>query len=703
MEVTKAKVANALTSAAKDHVIAVAADVFDEELQQYQSEINKGLASGSADSDCVLDLGVVASADVAFERAGEPEVVNNPKIRIIQWRTSDSTNDGGRGAGGTIFQERHGNWYVVQWSMFFGSLRQCRVRCVTTGGRHTVGAWQDLILPTAVAYEAATRQITATGVQPGVNGEAAKVTTLLTLPTATTSQAGLMAAADKSKLNSLPTATTLEQSLAGKVNAVSGKGLSTHDFDTEQLEKLSNTGLYGRKSGLKYGVRNLYALTADSTDAEIREALTSSDGQRLLETDLTYCAENGCCLLDETTNGHVMVNKATDGTMYNLIEISIPKIGAPGVTSFEIPSMRVITLLSKADEDIPQSQWAPENMIWSCKRVFQEKIAYKSNLDTKLDKIKNCIYTHEMGGDGITIFYNVQNGVAQPLTMVSPAGVVAFKGSAIIGKNVLLPDGFNGSEVARRLFIDIWNSFAKLNDACYDPENAPDADHPFYANEIWMTYEEALAVYEYGKSNFTLPQQLAVQGLPNTHYHIRTNLLMPMCSDGMRAANMIKTAYSADSLETIRVSQYSEIDTDSNYSGITALDSLLNFCRGCTKLRKILGVVYLDRLSASSSVNYAYVFERCLQLEEFTFIRLKTNLGINGAPKISQQSMQTLVDYAINTTPITISVHPDVYAKLTGDVSNPAAAALGIKETAQWATLLQTAAAKNIQFTDTPL
>lgn len=42
--VVKSKVANALTSAAKDHVIAVAQDIYDEELNQYQSEINKNKA-----------------------------------------------------------------------------------------------------------------------------------------------------------------------------------------------------------------------------------------------------------------------------------------------------------------------------------------------------------------------------------------------------------------------------------------------------------------------------------------------------------------------------------------------------------------------------------------------------------------------------------------------------------------------------------
>lgn len=40
MDITKGKIGNALTSAAADHVVAVAADIYDETAQQYQSQIN---------------------------------------------------------------------------------------------------------------------------------------------------------------------------------------------------------------------------------------------------------------------------------------------------------------------------------------------------------------------------------------------------------------------------------------------------------------------------------------------------------------------------------------------------------------------------------------------------------------------------------------------------------------------------------------
>ena len=60
--------------------------------------------------------------------------------------------------------------------------------------------------------------------------------------------------------------------------------------------------------------------------------------------------------------------------------------------------------------------------------------------------------------------------------------------------------------------------------------------------------------------------------------------------------------------------------------------------------------------------------------------------------------MQYLVTNAANTSPITVTVHPDVYAKLTGDTTNAAAAALTSDELAQWTALVTTANSKNISF-----
>lgn len=46
IEIVKSKMANALTSADSNHVIAVAGDVYDEDLRMYQSELNENVSKG---------------------------------------------------------------------------------------------------------------------------------------------------------------------------------------------------------------------------------------------------------------------------------------------------------------------------------------------------------------------------------------------------------------------------------------------------------------------------------------------------------------------------------------------------------------------------------------------------------------------------------------------------------------------------------
>ena len=48
-QITKGQVGNALTSTAADHILGVADDIFDEEQQRYQSEINRSLKKGIDD------------------------------------------------------------------------------------------------------------------------------------------------------------------------------------------------------------------------------------------------------------------------------------------------------------------------------------------------------------------------------------------------------------------------------------------------------------------------------------------------------------------------------------------------------------------------------------------------------------------------------------------------------------------------------
>lgn len=114
----------------------------------------------------------------------------------------------------------------------------------------------------------------------------------------------------------------------------------------------------------------------------------------------------------------------------------------------------------------------------------------------------------------------------------------------------------------------------------------------------------------------------------------------------------------------------------------------------CQKL-KVCKIHTSHNLNSITSIP----FYRCYALETLELKLLNTSLDISSCSKISLYSLQYIIENrAYTTTAITITVSASVYAKLTGDTSNAAYNDLSDEEKEQWTALLETAAAKNIQF-----
>ena len=130
------------------------------------------------------------------------------------------------------------------------------------------------------------------------------------------------------------------------------------------------------------------------------------------------------------------------------------------------------------------------------------------------------------------------------------------------------------------------------------------------------------------------------------------------------------------SLEVLRIS-YEETDVKRSLI-VENLGFAFYFC---TKLRKIIGIIRLDK---SSSVRSA--FDQCLELQDVKLYGLLTNISFAYSPLISTESLQYLITNAANTSPITVTVHADVYAKIQDEGQ------------VDWHALIETAAAKQITF-----
>lgn len=80
-------------------------------------------------------------------------------------------------------------------------------------------------------------------------------------------------------------------------------------------------------------------------------------------------------------------------------------------------------------------------------------------------------------------------------------------------------------------------------------------------------------------------------------------------------------------------------------------------------LRKINGYLYVNYLKSQDSLYNA--FAGTTKLEEIRLRGLRFNISFADSPLISLVSMQHLIANAANTSAITVTVHADVYAKLT--------------------------------------
>lgn len=247
-------------------------------------------------------------------------------------------------------------------------------------------------------------------------------------------------------------------------------------------------------------------------------------------------------------------------------------------------------------------------------------------------------------------------------------------------------DGLYLTDKAKmRLFIDQWDAAWKVSGTVYgkyDPENAPDAEHPFMGNEIWMTYEEAILVMEYS-SGFSAYQIIYLVNIP-----IKTLLPIPLGS-----YNTSVDIMSMKELRTIRF-----IDTF-NKGYVQVISQHPWFISNCPNLTKIEGTFNISNMDASSCARF---LRGSVNIKEFRASGLNKHLNLITNSKLSLATMQYLVDNASTAItaekPVVVTVHADVFAKLTGDMTNEAAAALTDDEKAAWAAVLTAATSKYISF-----
>lgn len=228
-----------------------------------------------------------------------------------------------------------------------------------------------------------------------------------------------------------------------------------------------------------------------------------------------------------------------------------------------------------------------------------------------------------------------------------------------------------------RSFILRWNT------ACGPYGRYNEATGYFELNGIVdITYEEAVRILEVSAHGTANIQGDKITGLYSMNLNVRT--VLPIKSNA--TLSLSQTFALNSSIEAVRF-----VETRAGFFKVNSFDFTFS---NCSKLKHIYGVL------TTSSVRFLESFDQCWELETVYIKGLNTYLALFRSPKLSLDSFQYMIANAVTTASgFAIQVHPNVYAKLTGDTSKTAAAALSEEELAQWMALVPLAAEKNITFT----
>ena len=120
-----------------------------------------------------------------------------------------------------------------------------------------------------------------------------------------------------------------------------------------------------------------------------------------------------------------------------------------------------------------------------------------------------------------------------------------------------------------------------------------------------------------------------------------------------------------------------KLGNSTNDNWVMKCSDMQDFVTYCSNLKEIIGYI-----ECPVAVN----FLRTPLLEEIRFKNIVRNFGIKDSPLISLESLQYLITNAANTSPITVTVHADVYAKIQDETN------------VEWHALLAAAEAKQITF-----
>lgn len=246
--------------------------------------------------------------------------------------------------------------------------------------------------------------------------------------------------------------------------------------------------------------------------------------------------------------------------------------------------------------------------------------------------------------------------------------------------SLTLADGILGISQARRdevsaaieaakkqLFVEIWlqtlAKFSKMPTYAEDVANTKPDGSQFGLNRLVMGYETALKCLIYSDTHHRAGS-FAHNRFYNNQQPADIKTLFPVIADNY-GGNSCHSMYGGNAV-------IEAVCLYDNKGAITEPTQASYMFSNCTKLKYIYGT--LDLSSASIPSNTNAIFDNNYELTEVRIYHVKASLSLAQSPKLSLASIQYLVDNAANTSAITITLHPDAFARLTDELVEAAQA-----------------------------
>lgn len=194
------------------------------------------------------------------------------------------------------------------------------------------------------------------------------------------------------------------------------------------------------------------------------------------------------------------------------------------------------------------------------------------------------------------------------------------------------------------------------------PSGSPLHDLFVAAGAVWDTSSKSWTVGSVtGISNSVMTKiySLSHNVLNNSNWEsVLYSVDIPVNLPPRKSPNQFTTGINVTALSTFTMSNFKTIylcpkSTFVRFSNCTYL------FYGCWKLVTIVGGVTFENARHNDA------FTGCKSLQNVKFQLLRYNVDLKDSPLLTLESFQYLVDNATNTSAITVTVHADVYAKLT--------------------------------------